>query len=786
MLRHHFLLTYRNFLRNKTTFFINLIGLSTGLACTFLIYLWVNDEMSMDKFHENEDHLYQIGSNYEYTERTHTNFETDGPLADALINEIPEIKYSTTATPIEWFERFTLSANNNDLKAFGKYAGIDFFNVFTYPFVIGDKNKALLDEHSIAISEQLAIKLFNTKENVLGKVIEFQHDQEYTVTGVFKNVPDQSTEKFDFVLPFKVFQNQYPKFTQWDQRGPSTFLVLSEDANIEQLNRKINESYQTRSDAKNIHLFLTKYSDKYLFGKYENGVQSGGRIAYVRLFSLIALFVLIIACINFMNLSTARASQRMKEIGIKKSIGANRNSLVWQFLGESLTLTGIASVVALILILVALPYFNDITGKNLIIQSSNTILLAFPGIVIITGLISGSYPALLLSGYKPVSILKGKLNTSTGVIWARKGLVIFQFSLSAILIVAVLVVYKQVDFIQSKNIGFDKDNVLCFDLEGKAAQHKNAFMQELKRLPGVINASSSNSRMVGSYGATSGIKWEGKDPDEILSFEIIQVDYDLLETLGIEMAAGRSFTRADIPDRSRVIFNEAAIKAMGLKDPIGKIIKFWGNDVEIIGVTKNFHIESFHEEIKPMIIDLLPDHTDYVMVRIQNGRERETISGLQEFYESYNPGFVFDFKFINDNYQALYNSEKLIGKLSKIFAGLAILISCLGLFGLAVFTVEQSLKEISIRKVLGSSELGIVKLLTSEFTIMVSIALLIGIPVSFFATEHWLESYAYRVELEWWYFVGAGVITILITWITVGLQTIKAAMVNPAKILRSE
>ncbi|MEQ8555658.1 MAG: ABC transporter permease [Cyclobacteriaceae bacterium] len=786
MLKHHLLLTFRNARRNKTSFFINLIGLTTGLTCTLLIYLWVVDELSIDGFHKNDPSLYQIGSNYRYTKSTHTNFETDGPLAKELAAVFPEVQFSTTATPIEWFEPFTLSTEAKNIKATGRYASKDFFNVFTYPLIQGNKNEVLVDENSIVISEKLALNIFNTTENVLGKMIEFQHELQFTVSGIFKDLPYQTTEQFDFIIPFKVIQRQYPRFTQWDQRGPATFLVLKDGTSIDQLEQKINQFYQSKSEATNIELFLTRYSERYLYGNYENGLQAGGRIEYVRLFSIIAVFILIIACINFMNLSTARASGRLKEIGIKKSIGSNRKSLILQFMGESLVMVIFSAMIAIGLVFLLLPVFNEVSGKHILLHFDKLLLISLTGIILFTGLVAGSYPALYLTGFNPVAILKGKMKTSNGAIWARKGLVIFQFSISIILIVAVLVVYRQLEFVQTKNIGYDKENVICFDAEGVLAEDTHTFIQEVKRFPGVVNASSSNSRMVGSYGATSGIEWHGKEPNEILSFEIIQVDYDFVETMGIQMAAGRPFSREDNPDRSKVLFNQAAIDAMGLQNPVGQVVKFWGNDAEIIGITKDFHIESFREEVKPMIVDLLPGHTDYVVLRLEAGMERETIELLEKFYKSYNPGFVFDYKFIDENYQALYDSELLVGKLSKYFAGLAILISCLGLFGLAAFTAEQRQKEIGIRKVLGDNEFGIIRLLSKEFSGMVLMAILIGVPVSYLITAQWLKTFAYHIDLAWWFFAGAGLITLLIAWLTVGFQTVKAAMINPARILRSE
>lgn len=786
MLKHHLLLAFRNFKQNKSSFFINLIGLSSGLACAIFIYLWVNDELHVDKFHEKDARLYQVRANYQFTESVKTNFETDGPLAKALADEMPEVEYAVAATPVYWFEKFTLSANDNNQKATGKYAEKDFFNIFSYDLIQGDKDHVLSDKNSIVISRELAMKLFHTTKNVIGREIEFQHKTLFLVSGVFEGTPPNSTEQFDFVLPFINFQEEHQRFAQWDQRGPSTYLVLSKGTDIEAFDAKINRFYRSKINESNISLFVTRYSDDYLYGNYENGVQAGGRIEYVILFSIIAVFILIIACINFMNLSTAKATQRAKEIGIKKAIGVDRKNLVFQYLSESLLMTGLSLIIAILFVALFLPLFNDITAKSISLRFSYELLLSLLGIVLFTGLLSGSYPALYLSGFNPVAVFKGNLRASIGELWARRGLVVFQFTLSIVLIVGVWVVYKQIQFVQDRNIGYDKDNIICFDMEGKVKEDPEVFLNEVKRLPGIKNASTINSRLTGSYGATSGLNWKGKDPDDVISFEIVQVNYDMIETLGIDMVTGRTFSRQYSSDRSKLIFNEAAIEAMGLEDPVGEAIDLWGMKVQILGVCKNFHINSLHEKVKPLFFRLLPEHTDYVMVKIAMDREREAIEGLRNFYQAYNPGFILDYKFLDDNYQKLYESEQRVADLSKYFAGLAILISCLGLFGLAAFTTQRRLKEISIRKILGSSDFGIVSILSKDFTRMVLIAIVIALPISYFITERWLSDFAYRIDLEWWYFGMAGLIALLIAWFTVGLQTLKAASVNPTESLKEE
>ena len=518
----------------------------------------------------------------------------------------------------------------------------------------------------------------------------------------------------------------------------------------------------------------------------ENGVQQGGRIEYVRLFSIIAIFILIIACINFMNLSTAQASRRMKEVGIKKSVGAGRKALIFQYLAESVLVTILSLFMAIIIVTLLLPQFNGITGKQLTLNFDLNLILPVLGITLITGLFAGSYPAVYLSGFNPVMILKGKLNSSFGELWVRKRLVVFQFALSVILIVGVLVVYKQIEFVQTKNLGYDNNNIICLPLEGKIAENLETSLSEIKNIPGIVNASSTLHTLMGTYSTTSSLNWTGKTPEGDISFEDIEVNYDMIETLGIEIIAGRSFSRNFSNEETRIIFNETAIATMGLQDPVGKVVELFGQNREIIGVVKDFHFESLHNDIKPLFFILNPNAARIITAKIQAGRERETIERLQKFYEAYNPGFPLEYTFLDEEYQAQYASEQRVSTLSRYFAGLAIIISCLGLFGLAAFTAQRRLKEIGIRKILGSTDFGVVRLLSGDFTKIVLIAIVIALPVSYLIARKWLNEFAFRIDLEWWYFITAGLIALLIAWFTVGLQTVRAARMNPVQSLKEE
>jgi ABC-type antimicrobial peptide transport system permease subunit len=792
MLKHYFLIILRNFLRFKNTFLINLIGLSTGLACVLFIYLWVNNELNFDKFNEEDARLYQVMANHNNADRIITMESTPDLLAETMAEELPEVEYAAAVFSMQLISNPVLSLKDKNIKAAGRFAGKDYFKIFSYKLIQGNKNHVLSDKKSIVVSRQLALKLFNTTENIVGKTLEWQWvgiNEPVVISGVFEGTPPNSSLQFDFIISieaWKDFSNKMGRSINWDNHAPSAYLVLRKGTDIEQFNKKIAGFIKSKYTDSRVTLFTRKYSDGYLYGKYENGKLAGGRIEYVRIFSIIAIFILVIACINFMNLSTAKAGSRLKEIGIKKSIGAGRKSLILQFIGESLVMTLLSLAMAFILVELFLPQFNNITGKQLFLHFNFNFILVLFIIALFTGLLSGSYPALYLSRFNPVNIMKGKSGNSTWELLARKGLVIFQFCISVIFIVSVLVVYRQVEFIQTKNPGYEKDNIIYFDKEGKASANYETFLAELKKVNGVVNASIIGSTVVGHQNSTAGIGWEGKNPGDVIYFEEVCVGYNMLETLGIEMKEGRTFSREFGAENSKIIFNEAAINVMGLKDPLGKKVFHWSGEKEIVGVVKNFHFESLHEVVKPLLFRIEPLYTTKFMAKLKEGKEKEAIERLQRFYKEYNAGYSFDFKFLDEDYQAQYASEKRVETLSKYFAGLAIIISCLGLFGLASFTAEKKTKEIGIRKVLGANTKGIVILLSKDFLYLILISLVIASPLAWYITNNWLQDFAYRIDLTWWMFALAGGIALAIALATVSFQAIKAATANPVESLRYE
>ncbi|MGD1893421.1 MAG: ABC transporter permease [Cyclobacteriaceae bacterium] len=806
MLRHNLLLTFRNFQRYKSTFLINLIGLSSGLACALLIFLWVQDELNVDKFHANDDQLYQVLHNIPTSEGILTTETTQGLLAETLIQEMPEVAYATPVVPSSWFSSGgVLSLNDIHIKANAQYIGQDFFNIFTCKFTTGSQQELLNTKYAVAISEEVAQKLFKPGEEIIGKVIHWNKENlsgDFAIAGIFSSPPSNATDQYDLLFNYELFFEARPFLTDWQNSDPSTYLILKEGVNLEQLNEKLTSLLHTKNPETDHTLFVQKYSDRYLRGHYENGVPTGGRIEYVRLFSIIAIFILLIACINFMNLSTARASRRAKEIGVKKAIGVGRNALIVQHITESTVVVGFSLVLAMLLVVLFLPQFNTITSKQLTLNFTLNQGLSVLGILIVTSLLAGSYPALFLSGFNPMAILRGggtsgQLTTSLGERWIRTGLVVFQFTLSILLITSVLVVYHQVEFIQAKNLGYSRDNVIYFEVESKASgtgelseeslmeQQVETFLYAMETMPGVVQASNACHDLTGDHGGISGVDWEPGDQDRALTFGNLEVGYGFIETLGISLVAGRPFSRNFSSESSKIIINERAAEVIGFTDPVGKTIRIWGQEREIIGVVQDFHYESLYEEVRPCFFRLFPG-CETILARIEAGKEKETIDLLGKLYQQQYPQLAFEYRFLDEDYQALYAAEQRVSTLSRYFAGLAILISCLGLFGLAAFTAERRIKEIGIRKALGASVTSIVQLLSGDFTKMVLVAIAVALPISYFVAKHWLQSFAFHIDLQWWYFAGAGFLALLIAWFTVGLQTVKAAQVNPVECLKDE
>ena len=775
---------FQNWKSLNSSFLINLIGLSTGLACTIVIYLWISDEFSFDKFHEKDSQLYQVMVSTQMSNDIEITWASSGLLAELLQEEIPEIEYSVTTCPTS--QTNILSINDNSIRSKGLYIGDDFFNLFSFNLIKGNPTEIFQNADNIILSEELALKLFNTTKNIVGKRIEMDNSDQLFISGIFKETPSNFSIQFDFVLPYKRMMKMYPSILAWGQNYFNTYLVVKNGISIPEINKKINAVYQEHSGSKNSTLFTRPYADQYLYDNYESGLQVGGRITYIRLFSIIAILTLVIACINFVNLSTASASKRLKEVGVKKLLGASRKSLIFDFMIEVFTISSLALIISIVIVKLFLPYFNAFVEKQIYLDFGPNNILFLIGVLLCTSLLAGVYPAFYLSGINPINAFKGKQNNKLGKLGIRRILVISQFTISIILITSVFIVLRQMNFIYGQNLGYNKDNIIYFEKEGNAGENIQAFLSELKNINGVTNVTSTAWSFVGQRASTDGVNWNGKTPDDNVSFEVQQINYNFFETFGIELKEGRPFSKNFGSDNSKIIFNEVAIIAMGIEDPVGKNINLWGKDRQIIGIVKNFNYETLHTKINPLFFILKPSNGRKIMVKIETGMESEVINHIKDLYHKFNPKFPFEYKFLDQEYHNQYVAEKRIVVLSKYFAGIAILISCLGLLGLAAFTTGQRRKEIGIRKINGATISEILIMLNKDFLKWVAIAFVIAIPIAYLAMQKWLQNFAYKTDLSWWIFALAGCLAMIIALITVSWQIYVAARRNPVEALRYE
>ncbi|WP_276483190.1 ABC transporter permease [Paraflavitalea pollutisoli] len=791
MLLHHLRFAWRNILKDRRFTLLNLIGLASGLACALLICLWISDEMGMDKGHREDARLYQVMQNIESPHGVSTMDYTSGLLAGTLAETLTEVEYAATVLPASWFSsKGIIAQHESKLKARGQFVSKDYFKLFTGRFLAGNPDQLFADKRYIAVSDELAMKLFHTTD-VLGKTIEWNQNEfngTYTIQGVFEKNAPQVSDPFDVLFSFDLFIEKRPHIMEWGNSDPNTYVLLKPGTDIDRFNTHIHAMLLDKDKNEKKTLFVRKFSDKYLYSQYTNGKQSGGRISYVKLFALIGIFILLIACVNFMNLSTARAASRMKEVGVKKVVGASRSSLVLQYLSESVLMSTMALLLALALMALLLPAFNTITGKSLTLHLSSSMFMAVASITLLTGLVAGAYPALYLSRFRPVAVLKGKLSTKAGELWIRKGLVVFQFSLSVMAIVAVLVIAAQINYIQSKDLGYHRDNVVSFpiplDEEPGSMTNGVTFINNLRNIPGVLSVSSYYHNLTGDHGGIGRFQWPGKDPANNIEFANLEVGQGYMETMGMQLVAGRDFSSNASAERE-IIFNEEAIRKMGIKDPIGKMVKFWDREKRIVGIAKDFHFESLYANIQPAFFQVYPAMPN-IIVKVKAGTEKQTLAAIQRVFTGFYKGLDFEYRFLDEEYQSMYAAENRVATLSKYFTGLILLIACLGLFGLAAFTAQKRQKEIGIRKVVGASVNSIIVLLSKEYLVLILIAALIALPLVGWGMHQWLQAFAYRVSIAPWIFLVAGGTVLLITLLTVSFQSIKAALANPVRSLRSE
>lgn len=785
MLENYFKIAMRQVKKNKGFSIINILGLSMGMACATLIFLWVIDEISYDRFHKKYDNLYQVLENQTYEGTTYTFSATPGLLASAMKTEIAEVKNVARS---DWGDRWLFAFGEKSLYDNGRLVDPAFLEMFSFPLLQGDAKKALANENSIVITESLSKKLFGN-ENPVGKYVKVNNENEMVITAILKDMPNNSTIKAEWFGSFKIFEKNNPWYNSWGNNGMETFVELNPGTDIIALNKKLEPFIKNKERTAAARPLLLSMNDWRLRSNFTEGKQDGGRIEYVRLFSVIALLLIFIACINFMNLATARSEKRMREVGVRKVMGAERFTLMKQFMGESLVMSFIALVIAYLFVLVSLPLFNELVAKKLSLAITNPLQwVLMISIALFCGLVSGSYPSIYLSSFSPIHIFKGmNKGKSSAPVLIRKGLVITQFVVSIVLIISTVIIFKQIEHVKNRQLGFNKNKLIYMDLQGQMNKHLDVLKRELISTGMVTNIALSSQNVLSEGSNTGGYNWEGKDPTKEVLVTVEIGSPGFISTTGMKLIAGRDFYTNWQKDTSNIIVNEAFARLINKKDPIGAIVRNDTIPFHIIGVVKDFVFNDFYKSPDPYILSCDPRATNNLFIRINDKANiSDALSQIEQVIKKDNPAYPFEYKFMDEEFDKIFKSEMLLAKLARLFTILTIFISCLGLFGLAAYTAERRTKEIGIRKVLGATVTNVVGLLSKDFLKLVIVAILLASPVAWYLMNIWLENYAYRINIQWWVFVMAAFAALLIAFFTVSIQAIKAAVANPVTSLRTE
>jgi putative ABC transport system permease protein len=785
MLRNYFLIAWRNMLRHKGYSMINVLGLTVGLAANVFILLWVIDELSFDKFHANGDRIFQVMVNSEYPDGSiETYAATPAKLKGAIENEIPEVEL---ATQYSMETELLLKFGSNAYTEVGIYADAALFKVFSFPIAKGNAIHPITDMQSIAISESLAKKLFE-KEDPIGKTLRLGESSELIVTSVFANIPQNSSLQFDFVLPFELFTRENPWTQDWRSGGTKTAVLLQSASLSEEANRKLAGLIRKNCGECTTTSFLFSYHRSRLFGEFDQGKNVGGRIDQVYLFSAVAVLIMLMACINFMNLATVRSASRSREVGVRKSIGARKSDLVVQFMTESVLQSFIALLFATMMVQLLLPFFNNITGKSIELDFTNPALTwGILGVAATCGLLAGSYPAFILSRFHPAKVLKG--NTQAGLTGntLRKSLVVVQFTASLILIIGSITVYKQIVFISERNLGFDKENIIVVDRNEGTDKNYAAIKNDLNQLAAVKSIAFGGNNIFTVPITSTDPVWAGKPDNSSITFKIYRCDADFIPTMNIKMAGGRNFVGSQ--DASNYIINKKAAAVMGLdiETAVGTALEMWNGKGKVVGITDDFNNDNLKFGIEPMIFMYSENIGSHYFIKLGGqGPVAQTVADVQSVFEKHNPDYPFEYTFLDEVFNREYRTEQVVGKLSLSFTVIAILISCLGLVGLASFTAERRTKELGIRKVMGASVRDLVLMLGSDFVTLLSFSLLAGIPIAWYLSSEYLADYAFRTQISWSTYLSTSLFMLIVTLLSVGYQSLKAATANPVDSLRNE
>jgi putative ABC transport system permease protein len=784
MFRNYLKIAFRNLLRKKMFSSLNILGLAVGMASAALILLWIQNEVSYDRFHRNGDYLYESWNRAVFDQNLQCWNSTPKILGPTLKKDYPEIA-DMCRTNTQWF---VVTVGEKQVSMKGLFADPSFLKMFSFPLLRGQASDALNNVYSIVITEKTAKKLFG-REEAMNKIIRIDRNN-FTVTGILKDLPENTRFDFEYLLPWAYMTEAGEDDVYWGNNSVSTFVQLKPGTSATALDSKIKDiTIRHSGGEEKTEVFLHPLSKWHLYSSFDNGKIDGGQIETVRLFGLIAFFILLIACINFMNLSTAQSAKRAKEVGIRKVSGAGQGSLIGQFIGESVVISSLAGIIAFALVQVSLPAFDSLVGKQLAIPyTSIHFWITAALFILFTGIVAGSYPAFFLSSYKPVSVLKGSFKRAHAVINPRKVLVVLQFTFAIILICCTCIIVQQIRYARDRQTGYDRSRLMYHFLTGSLAKNYPSLRTELLASGMAVSVTKTSSPITEGWSDSWGFQWEGKAVDDKTDFDNYCADEDFVKTAGLKLVDGRDLNLASYPtDSTGMLINESAVKAMGFKRPLGQVVIVDSTAFHVVGVIRDFIIRSPYEPMRPMVIRGSRGFFNVVNLKLQAGGNMvKNMQAIEKLFKKYNPDYPFEYHFADQEYARKFEDTRRTAELSALSAGLTIFISCLGLFGLAAYTAETRIKEIGIRKVLGASVTGITAMLSKEFILLVLLSILLATPVSWFFMDNWLQDFPYHIRLQWWVFLLAGFVSILISLATVSFQAIKAALANPVKNLRTE
>lgn len=796
MLKNYFKIAIRSLLKNSVYSFINIAGLSIGIASSILILLWVEDELTFDRYFSNYNNIYQVKQNSRVDNGINTRAYIPLPLFEILQQQDSRIKRAAIAID----QTALLTVGDHKINKRGMDVSESFLEMFEFKMLYGSSETALDDPRSIVLTQATALALFGN-ENPLGKMVQvkIENNEELKVTGVIANPPANISFKFDFILPFSYFEAtsvwiQYAR-NNWNNNAFYTYVELQPGVIKSDVDNSIRDLIKkNNAEGSDREIFLHAMSRWRLHNTFENGQEAGGLITYVQLFSGIAIFILIIACINFINLATARSEPRAREVGIRKSVGSNRKQLILQFLGESFLISLIAFIISVVLVELVLPRYNVFINKQLVVDYTSPLLWAFSiSLTLITGLLAGSYPAFYLSSFKPSKVLKGKVVTGKNTSIPRQVMVTLQFGFSILLIIGTVVIYQQIHYLKSRELGYDRENLMMIWSTSDIEKNFHPLKQELLNSNAALSVCKSNSPITNIFASSPIDSWPGMVPGQRVEVTNIATEYDYTKTMGIRMLEGRDFSETHKSDTAAIILNKTALEILNLINPIGEKIQMWGSQWTIIGVMDDVLMGSGSQHIAPLVMTMDPTWSSTITVRLpkDNSESGENdlaarLKKVEEIFKKYNPDYPFEYRFADAEFEKKFTSMNLISNLAASFTVLAIFITGLGLFGMAAFSAEQRTKEIGIRKVMGASVTSLMILLTKDFSKLVLVAFIISAPLAGWAVSDFLKQYPVRIEIPFWIFPVAGIAALLITVVIVSTQAFRAATTNPTKSLRSE